>query len=101
MSETRKPILAVNAHIRHCHTDYEMLLRDAGYVPQQDCADKGLDSRQACRNHVAQRVRDVAAAWRGPATRKTEWTEDTIFDHMALVKVSMFADSRLQDYFGS
>ncbi|KAK0646721.1 hypothetical protein B0T16DRAFT_304031, partial [Cercophora newfieldiana] len=42
--------LAVRAHIRHCHTPYDALLKESG-------------SRQRARDEVLQRVNEVAIQW--------------------------------------
>ena len=48
--------LAVRAHIRHCHTDYDKLLRT------------GM-ARHVARNQISQRLNEVAMQWGGKPTK--------------------------------
>lgn len=65
MSDERKMVLAVEAHIRHTHTPYEALL------------DKGLNRREA-RNAVWDTVRDIRNAWEGSNEQDTEPSDDDL-----------------------
>lgn len=58
ISATHKARLAVRAHIRHCETDYDALLR------------KGV-KREDARQQVEAKMREVCRAW-GPVSTKTE-----------------------------
>lgn len=50
LDTSKKAILAVRAHIRHCHTDYDTLLK------------RGM-SKDGARREVAVRVQDINGAW--------------------------------------
>lgn len=55
LSERRKAKLAVRAHIRHCHTQYDNLLRGADK--------KGVKAKNLARKTVQSQVDEVAARW--------------------------------------
>lgn len=55
LSDHRKAQLAVRAHIRHCHTPYDKMLRASGK--------KGLKTKHLARQTVQKQVDDLAAAW--------------------------------------
>jgi len=65
--------LAVRAHIRHVHTDYDARLRKAGLG--QVFGRAGRDAREAARHAVRGRVDEVFASWKRPASVQPERTE--------------------------
>lgn len=72
LSDRQKAQLAVRAHIRHCHTDYEKILRDGRHElmlkgGRRDSS--GAKAKEMARKTVQIQVNTVAASW-GPATRR-------------------------------
>jgi len=57
--------LAVLAHIRHAHTDYDARLRQAGFGNAFGRA--GREAREAARRAVRRTIDEVAARWAAPS----------------------------------
>ncbi|ROW17638.1 hypothetical protein VPNG_00999 [Cytospora leucostoma] len=74
---SRKAILAVRAHIRHCYTGYDTLL-------------KGGMSKDGARREVAARVQDIDGAWNRKGHRASgrdsseRWSPERIFPKIAV-----------------